>query len=365
MANLFQRILGLEDKKQDRSIVPPPRTLSGTTVTAETALSLSAVYRAVQIIATPISKMNIKTFRFAGGIEEQIDNSVFINKPSLLDTRRDFLFQTVTSLATKGEAFWLKRLNANGTVNSVQIIPAESVQVRQDAFGNKLFDYQITTSYPYTDMATVDAKEMEHIRLFSQPGVLRGLGPIQTCKDDIAAALDLRKYASTWFQNAGIPTGLLKTNQMLTSDQADEITSRWHEKQSNRQIAVVGNGFDYDPIALSPKDALFTDVQSQMTQSIARLFGVPARLMLTGVDGSSDTYSNLLDENQVFYRHTLMAYLDAIEDAFSNCLPRGTRVKFDYEGLFKADIATRYNAYKVGVDGGWLTSDEIRVKEGL
>jgi HK97 family phage portal protein len=214
-------------------------------------------------------------------------------------------------------------------------------------------------------MATVDKSEMEHLRLFSQPGILRGLGPIQTCKDDIAAALDLRKYASTWFQNAGIPTGLLKTNQMLTADQADEITSRWHDKQSNRQIAVVGNGFDYDPIALSPKDALFTDVQSQMVQSIARLFGIPARLLLTGIDGSSDTYTNLSDENQVFYRHTLMAYLDSIEDAFSNCLPRGTRVKFDYEGLFKADMEARYNAYKVGVDGGWLSPDEIRAKEGL
>ena len=365
MANLFTRFLGLEDKTEKRSILPPPRTVTGTVVTADTAMSLSAVYRSVQIIATPISKMDIKTFRFAGGIEEQIPNSVFINSPSLLDTRRDFLLQTVASLATKGEAFWLKRLNANGTVNSVQIIPAESVQVRQDAFGNKLFDYQITTSYPYTDMATVDKKEMEHIRLFTQPGVLRGLGPIQTCKDDIAAALDLRNYAATWFKNAGIPTGVLSTNMQLTSEQADEITSRWHNKQADRQIAVLGNGFNYDPIALSPKDALFTEVQSQMVQQIARMFGVPARLLLTGVDGTSDTYTNLSDENQVFYRHTLMAYLDAIEDAFSNCLPRGTRVKFDYEGLFKSDIATRYNAYKVGVDGGWLSSDEIRAKEGL
>ena len=365
MATLFQRIFGLEDKTEERSILPPPRAVSSTVVTSDTALSLSAVYRAIQIIATPISKMDIKTFRFAGGEENQIDNPLFVNKPSLLDTRRDFLFQTVTSLASKGEAFWLKTLNANGTVNSVQIIPAENVQVRQDAFGNKLFDYALVNVYPRTEMKTVTPKEMEHIKLFSQPGVLRGAGPIQTCKDDIAAALDLRNYAANWFKNGGVPTGVLTTNMQLTAEQADEITARWHNKQADRQVAVLGNGFNYDAVALSPKDALFTDVQSQMVQQIARMFGVPARLLLTGVDGSSDTYTNLLDENQVFYRHTLMAYLDAIEDAITNCLPRGTRVKFDYEGLFKADIATRYNAYKVGVDGGWLSPDEIRAKEGL
>lgn len=376
MANLFQRLLGLDDAKEDRAVLPPSRAAfpaPQTVVSADTALSLSSVYRAIQIIATPISKMEIKTYRFAGGEEDQIQNPLFVNKPSLIDTRRDFLFQTVSSLATTGEAFWAKTLNANGTVNSVRLIPSNLVTVRQDSFGNKVFDYSIPmpspslepNDQPKMQVITATAKEMEHIKLFSKPGELRGLGPIQTCKDDIAAALDLRNYAANWFKNSGIPTGVLSTNMQLTSEQADEITNRWHTKQAERQVAVLGNGFAYDPIALSPKEALFTDVQSQMVQQIARMFGVPARLLLTGVDGSSDTYTNLQDENQVFYRHTLMAYLDAIEDAMSNCLPRGTRIKFDYEGLFKADIATRYNAYKVGVEGGWLSSDEVRTKEGL
>jgi phage portal protein BeeE len=93
--------------------------------------------------------------------------------------------------------------------------------------------------------------------------------------------------------------------------------------------------------------------------------GIPARLLLTSTPGGSDTYSNLSDENQTFYRHTLTNYTDAISDALSNCLPRGTRVEFNFESLFKADIAERYSYYKVGIDGGWLTVDEVRTKEGL
>ena len=45
--------------------------------------------------------------------------------------------------------------------------------------------------------------------------------------------------------------------------------------------------------------------------------------------------------------------------------PRGNRVEFDFEHLFKADVAARYNYYKVAIDAGILTPEEVRTKEGL
>jgi HK97 family phage portal protein len=208
-------------------------------------------------------------------------------------------------------------------------------------------------------------REIEHLRIFSLPGQLLGLSPIASCYKDISAAIDLRDYAGNWFTSAGVPTGVLKTNTMINKAEADEVTANWHNKQQNRQVAVLGNGFDYQQIALSPRDALFTEVQDQQIQAVARLFGIPARLLLTSVPGASDTYTNLQDENQVFYRHTLMAYTDSITDALSNCLPRGNRVEFDFEHLFKADVAARYDYYKTAIESGILSAEEVRTKEGL
>ena len=374
MANIFQRLLGIEDApKEDRAASSSIRTAPSRStevvpvVDPTSAMSLTAVYRAIQILATPVSKMDIKTVRYIAstGAEQGIANPLLVNSPSLLDTRREFLYQTVVSLATTGEAFWLKKLSSSGNVNSLEILPTKNVRIEVDKeTGAKYYSYS-HGYYPHHVVDVVPATEMEHLKLFSIPGELHGFGPIQLCKEDIAGALDLRKYASTWFSSAGVPTGVLTSNSMLTAEQADEITARWHDKQSERKIAVLGNGFEYDPVALSPKEALFTEVQNQSVQQIARMFGIPARLLLTGVDGTSDTYTNLSDENQVFYRHTLMAYLDAIEDAMSNCLPRGTRVKFDYEGLFKADISQRYANYALGLQNEFLTTEEVRAKEGL
>jgi HK97 family phage portal protein len=358
MATLWQRITGRVE--ETRAVQPTIPSRAATYATPEAALSLTAVYRAVQIIATPISKMNLRTYRYATGMEMQIENPILVNKPNLLDSRRDFLFQTVVALGLEGNAFWLKSYGTSGGVNNLTLLPGHAVSIQYVDTN----DVTKGVKY-YYEGRTIAQSDIEHLKLFSRVGFLRGLSPIETCNRDIASALDLRDYAANWFSAAGVPTGILTTNQMLNPADAEAVTATWHNKQQNRQVAVLGNGFDYKAIALSPRDALFTDIQEQAVRQIARLYGVPSRLLLTSVPGSSDTYSNVQDENQIFWRHTLMAYADAITDALSSCLPRGTRVEFDFEHLFKSDVAARYDYYKTGIDAGFLTPEMVQTKEGL
>jgi HK97 family phage portal protein len=305
--------------------------------------------------------MPLNTFRYATGIEVPIENPVLVNKPNYIDTRRNFLFETVVSLALDGNAFWLKSYGSNGAVNNLTLIPSNAVTIRSEPDGKVYYDYQVTDQ----NVVKTTTTDIQHLKLFPRAGYLRSLGPIDACNKDISAALDLRNYAANWFGQAGIPTGILKSDKPISSEDANEITERWHAKQSERKVAVLGQGFEWQTVQLNPRDAMFTDVQIQQVQAIARLFGVPARLLLTGVDGSSDTYTNLQDENQVFYRHTIMAYTDAISDALSECLPRGTRAEFNFEGLFKADMANRFNMYETAIRAGFMTTDEVRRKEGL
>jgi len=358
MANIFDRLLGRE--RETRSATPIWPTRSDYSVGVNEALTLTAVYRSIQIIATPISKMPMQTFRYATGIEVPVENPILVNKPNFLDTKRDFIFQTVVSMALDGNAFWLKSYGSNGQVNNLTLIPANAVTIRL-VNGVKHYDYQLNQD---TQVQTTTT-DIQHLKLFSRVGYLRGLGPIDSCNKDISAALDLRNFSANWFGQAGIPTGILKTDKPIGAEDANEITERWHAKQSERKVAVLGQGFEWQTVQLNPKDALFTDVQAQTTQAIARLFGIPARLLLTGVDGSSDTYTNLMDEQNTFYRHTIMNYTDAISDALSECLPRGTRVEFNFEGLFKADMAGRFNMYETAIRAGFMTTEEVRRKEGL
>lgn len=358
MATIWQRILKGGQVSEERAATPYIPVRSASVATPETALSLTAVFRCMEIIATPISSMAVQTYRYMNGNEERLPNPLLVNSPSLTENRRAFFYSTVTEMGVTGEAFWIKTFNPRGEVVNLTLVPSNAVSIRYESPTSSRLVY----GYNGKDYGQ---SEVEHLRLFTRAGVLRGLSPVQTCSLDIQAALDLRLYAQTWFTDAGVPTGILKTNSEISSTDADTIRGRWHAAQKTRQIAVLGNGTEYQATALNPSEALFDKQQAQATQQIARLFGVPARLLLTGVDGTSDTYSNLQDEQQVFWRHTLMNYTDAIQDALSNCLPRGTYVRFDFEGLFRADVKSRYEYYKIGIDGGWLTPEDIKKKEGL
>jgi HK97 family phage portal protein len=355
MASIWQRIF---KSPEVRAVTPVIPSRSTTLATPETALTLTAVWRSVQILATTTSNLGIQTKRFATGMEMIIENPAFVNNPSLREKRREFIYATTTDLALYGNAFWYKSYDSAGRVNDVVQLPSTAVTVTYlnlDINSPKVFSY-MGKSY--------NNNEIEHLQLFPKVGYPKGPSPIETCSKDIIGALDLRDYQANWFSQGGVPTGVLKTGKEITPDDANTITNNWNAKQASRQIAVLGNGFEYQQIALKPSEALFTDVSSQSVQGIARLFGIPPRKLVTGVDGTSDTYSNLVDEESAFFRETVQAYTRPIQDALSNCLPRGTRVEFMWEDLVLSK-ADRLKMWEDAISAGIITPEYAANKEGL
>ncbi|MFN7318821.1 MAG: phage portal protein, partial [bacterium] len=170
MASIFDRLLRRPERRAAQPTIP---TRHPAVVNPTPALSLTAVYRAVQIIGTPISKMTINTYRFATGIELKVENPVLVNNPSIQQNRRDFLFQTVASLALEGNAYWLKNFGSNGQVNNLTILPASAVQPSWPKFRDGTTDYS-TVVYDYLGTRYTE-REMEHLRIFSQAGQILGV----------------------------------------------------------------------------------------------------------------------------------------------------------------------------------------------
>jgi len=355
MASIWQRIF---PKTETRAVTPVIPSRSATLATPESALTLTAVWRSVQILATTVSNLGLQTKRYATGMEMIVENPSFVNNPSLVMKRHEFLYSTVSDLALYGNAFWYKTYDSAGRVNDVTQIPSNqiTIETETDALNSpKRFVY-LNKIY--------SAKEIEHLQLFPRAGWLKGPSPIDTCSEDIVGALDLRSYQANWFSSGGVPTGVLKTGKEISVDDAQTITNTWNTKQATRQIAVLGNGFEYQQIALKPSEALFTEVSSQSVQQIARLFGIPPRKLVTGVDGTSDTYSNLVDEESAFFRETVQAYTRPIQDALSNCLPRGSRVEFQWEDLVLSK-SDRLAMWADAIAAGIVTPEYAANKEGL
>jgi hypothetical protein len=100
----------------------------------------------------------------------------------------------------------------------------------------------------------------------------------------------------------------------------------------------------------------------------ARMFGIPGALLEYGVAGASLTYQNLADVWVNFVRGCLAPnYLEPIEQALTDLLPRSTVARFDTTGLQRADDRTRWDIYQIAVNvlGQEEAAEFARVNEGL
>jgi HK97 family phage portal protein len=341
----------------DAALTIPTRAASAASVGVGDALGLSAVYRAISIHAVAAKQLSFAAFR--AGVELTPEQTpAWIRRPDLDSSRSAFLEQTVASMACTGNAYWLITRNERG-VSNLEVLNPLDVFVQTNAAGKAIaYRYQGRDHRP---------DDIQHLRLLRVPGTPYGLGPIQAAQRELRGALDVRDYASNWFTGSGAPAaGYLATDQPLNPDLAKQYRDNWTTATANREgVPVLGSGAKFVQLYLSPEDALWIDAQSFNVTAAARLFGVPASLMLATVEGNTQTYANVSQDWLGYLRFSLMQYLIEIEDALTALLPRGTEAKFNVEALLRSDTATRYAAHAAGIAAGWLLRSEVRAIENL
>lgn len=370
IVNRVAAALGLSKREADTTgtmpegIKPPARSTRITHVSNDQALGLIDIYRAIQILVFSASQITFHGER-AGRRLAPTEESSFLKRPCTTMDNAEFVEYLILSLLFDGNAYLKPVFNDAGAVLDVVALPPSEVrpfEVKDVRDGSK------TTWYGYAG-ATYSAYEIRHMSLMKLPGSVRGLGPIQAAQVDIRGAIELRDYAALWFSEGKIPSGILTSEQVLTKADAQAFKAAWNGTQETPAenpsgVKVLGKGTTYSPILLKPADAQWLESQQFTTTQLARLFGVPASLMLAAVQGSSMTYANVEQDWLAFTRFTLMGYLRKIEIALTDLAPRGQTVRFNVDALLRSDTKSRYDAHKVAIDAGFLVDDEVREIEG-
>lgn len=337
-------------------VQPPPRSVAAATVAPREAMTLTSTFRAFQIIATAVSQLSVDVWR---GDEALATPSLVKNPDVWGDPRAAFLESTATSLAATGNGYWrLFRTEPGAPVLNMHLLPAAEVGVHEDRrHPGRVAEFTWRGQ-------RLKSWEVQHLKLVRIPGSMYGLGPIQAASADLRGAMDVRDYATGWFQNSGQPSGLLKTDQRLNEEDAKEYREQWHETPAGR-VRVLGQGLDFIPFMLKPADAQWLENQRFSVTQIARLFGIPATYLLAAIDGTSMNYTNQEQVDIAFVRYTLMAYLREIEMAFTAVLPRGQEARFNVDALLRTDTKTRMETYEIGLRAGIYTHEWVQRTERL
>ncbi|MDO5618026.1 phage portal protein [Kocuria sp.] len=330
-------------------------------------LGLIPVFRAVQVMQTAALQLPLVVQRQGVQLTGEAVPRL-IRRPSLEMDRSDFIGQAVMSLMTTGELFIYRHRVGNEIVD-LRIVDPTMVQVSRD-------DRTRVITYHH-DGRKFSAEDFDHQTLMRGVNTLRGFGPIQAARTELGFATDLREYAGNWFNGAGHPNAILKSDQPLTAADAQQWRDDWNhydrdtgqfrdrDNSNPAGIRVLGKGLSYTPLFLNPKDAQWLEVRKFTVTDVARLFGVPSSLMLVSLDGNSLTYSNVEQEWLAFVRFTLIAYLRKIEETLTKLAPAGQTVRFNLDALLRSDTLTRYQAHEIGIRAGWLDPDEARAHEDL
>lgn len=313
---------------------------------------LDSVYRALAILEGSISQLTLDRYSRTLGRPRGSATGMIQRILPHGQTLPGFLGEITQSLAQTGNA-WL-RTPRDGAPGPVRVLDPSRCSARIDvATGVKTITYD-----------TLTVSDVRQLQLTHVPGEPLGQGPIQAWADGLRGAIDAHQYAAQWTKRGGRPTGILTTDQTLSADMAKEWKDAANKTMTPEGgVAVLGSGLTYKQCYLTPAELQLLDVRKVNVISVARIFGIPARLMLTSGDGDSKTYANMEQESILFVRHTLMPYMREIEAALSELLPDD--VRFNVDGFLRPDTTTRYAAHKVAIESGFLTIDEVRAIEGL
>jgi HK97 family phage portal protein len=345
------------------------------TISVDTALTYSAVFRCISLIASDIAKMRIKLVRLTdAGVWEETENPAFspvLRKPNRWQTHIQFFANWVESKLVFGNAYILKERDARNVVTRLYVLDPQRVTVLV-APDSSVY-YELRTDHLsglQTESVTVPASEIIHDRMNTFNHPLVGISPISACSLAAGQGLSIQQSSAKFFMNGGRPAGILTAPGFINEETAIRLKEQWDSNYGAGgsevgRTAVLGDGIEYKPIMMTAADAQLIEQLRFTAETVASAFGVP--LYMIGV-GPPPTYNNIEALQGQYYAQCLQAHIEAIEVLLDEGLGLGPGfgnklgVEFDLDGLLRMDTATKVKAAADALKSGALAPNEARAR---
>ena len=263
-----------------------------------------------------------------GGIEEIKDSPLasLINRPNQNEDIYAFIERLVTFLQVSGNVYVLKERDRTNQITNLWLLRPDRVSIIPEDRGQNTYIYEIDGKE-----YALAKEDIAHLALPNPSGDVYGLSPLHVLARTVNLDLNMGDFAKMYFQNSGVPSGLLKIKRRLTSqEEADRIRSRWRStfggSNNMHKVAVLDDDAEYQQMASSPKDMALTDLHYMTESRICAVFGVPPILISANVGLARSTFANYREARFSFHSETLEPLIKRIIRFLNHCL------QYDYEG---------------------------------
>jgi HK97 family phage portal protein len=210
---------------------------------------------------------------------------------------------------------------------------------------------------------------MIHVCGLSFDGMV-GISPIKAARETFGIGLAANQFGAQFFGNGANVGGVLTHPGRLSDEAYTRIRNSWANSYGGlgnaHKTAILEEGMKIERMTIPPDQAQFLQTRVFQVEEVARWFLIPPHMI--GDLKNSATRANVEEQGIQFVRNTIRPYAVRWEEEFTLKLfglESPFFVEFNLEGLLRGDIKSRYDAYAVGRQWGWLSVNDIRKKEQL
>ena len=296
-----------------------------------------------------------------------------LKRPNGYQTGSDFMVNAIRQLLGEGNAYALALRNSRFEITELHLMHSRSsapmvAPSTGDIFyslgGNSVVDGIFGSA---GGLPMVPARDVLHLRINTHPyDPLRGISPIVAAALDIAATNAILRQQLDFYLNQARPSSALATDLVLEKEQVDQVRDLWNEQVRNLANGgwpILTGGLKPVSLSVTSEDAQLADVAKMSEQHIALAFRVP--LQILGIGGTQGATESLM---QSWLNQSLGFMISHIEEAYDKTFGLyGYPEEFtelDTSALLRMNDKDRIEGLVRGVQGGVISPDEARAKEG-
>jgi HK97 family phage portal protein len=168
------------------------------------------------------------------------------------------------------------------------------------------------------ELVPILGDELIHFREWNPWNPVRGVNPLVSLALELEQDYYANKANSQLLKNNAIPQGVLKTEQTLRPEEADQLERRWESKygavRAGRHIAVLGKGTSFEPLSFTPEVVKLFELKRWNLYTILAKYGIPPRVANISDKSTSLSGKDTGEQHSAFWKYTVVPCLKQFEN---------------------------------------------------
>jgi HK97 family phage portal protein len=343
---------------------------AGESVTPKTALQLAAVFGCVRIRCTGPATLPISIKRRVDDRtrEDASDHPVwklFRRRPNKWMKPHQFKRMLQAQMLLRGNGYALIVPGVRGPQALIPLNP-DRVETKQ------LDDMTVVHDWTRNNGSKVRLQQSDVFHLYGLTlNGYSGVTPLTYARETIGTSLSMQKYVGSTMKRGARVSGAaqMPAGQKLSDPAYARLKESLEEFRSGEDregdFLLLEEGLEWKAMSLTMVDMQWIESQKLSRSEIAMYFGVPPH-MLGDTEKSTSWGTGIEQQTQGFVTFTAEEDLTMWEEGITVDLIDEDDVfaQFNRKALVKGDLKSRYNAYQIGRNGGWLSKNDIRGLRG-